>query len=457
MSRLFGTDGVRGIANRDLTPELAYLLGFAGAHVLTEETRHKPTIVVGEDTRVSCGMLGSALIAGITCAGADVLHVGVIPTPGVAWLTRRLRADAGIMISASHNSFEYNGIKFFSGGGFKLPDETEDAIEALINDSDFLDEDRPTGEKIGKLIRYDQGAEEYREHLQSIAGLDLTGMTIVVDCAHGASYVVAPKLFNDMGADVIAVGVNPNGYNINHECGSTHVEKLSDVVREYHADIGLAFDGDADRLIAVDDQGDICNGDVMLAILARDLDRHGKLTKKAIVATVMSNLGLEHMTIAAGYELIRTQVGDRYVLERMLADGYVLGGEQSGHIILLEDSTTGDGVLTAIRLLGAIRNEGKGALLSEMRKIMTTLPQIIVNAHVPDELKQITMNHSDLTDAIKEKENVLGSDGRIVVRPSGTEPLIRVMIEGVDQAQITDMAHELRKVIETVCATFSEG
>lgn len=456
MSRLFGTDGVRGIANRDLTPELAYLLGFAGAHVLTEETRHKPTIVVGEDTRVSCGMLGSALIAGITCAGADVLHVGVIPTPGVAWLTRRLRADAGIMISASHNSFEYNGIKFFSGGGFKLPDETEDAIEALINDSDFLDEDRPTGEKIGKLIRYDQGADEYREHLQSIAGLDLTGMTIVVDCAHGASYAVAPKLFNDLGADVIAVGVNPNGYNINHECGSTHVEKLSSVVREYHANIGLAFDGDADRLIAVDDQGDICNGDVMLAILARDLDRQGKLTKKAIVATVMSNLGLEHMTNAAGYELIRTQVGDRYVLERMLADGYVLGGEQSGHIILLENSTTGDGVLTAIRLLSAIRNEGKGALLSEMRKIMTTLPQIIVNVHVPDELKQITMNHCDVTEAIKEKENVLGSDGRIVVRPSGTEPLIRVMIEGVDQTQITDMAHELREVIETVCATFSE-
>ena len=360
------------------------------------------------------------------------------------------------MISASHNSFEYNGIKFFSGGGFKLPDETEDAIEALINDSDFLDEDRPTGEKIGKLIRYDQGADEYREHLQSIAGLDLTGMTIVVDCAHGASYAVAPKLFNDLGADVIAVGVNPNGYNINHECGSTHVGKLSSVVREYHAHIGLAFDGDADRLIAVDDQGDICNGDVMLAILARDLDRQGKLTKKAIVATVMSNLGLEHMTNAAGYELIRTQVGDRYVLERMLADGYVLGGEQSGHIILLENSTTGDGVLTAIRLLSAIRNEGKGALLSEMRKIMTTLPQIIVNAHIPDELKQITMNHCDVTEAIKEKENVLGSDGRIVVRPSGTEPLIRVMIEGVDQTQITDMAHELREVIETVCATFSE-
>ncbi len=456
MSRLFGTDGVRGIANRDLTPELAYCLGFAGAQVLTEETHHKPTIVVGEDTRISCGMLGSALIAGITCAGADVLYVGVIPTPGVAWLTRRHGADAGIMISASHNSFEYNGIKFFSGGGFKLPDKTEDAIEALIGDTGLINGERLTGEKIGKLIRYDQGAEEYREHLQSVAGLDLTGMKIVVDCAHGASFTIAPRLFKDLGAEVIAVGVHPDGYNINRECGSTHVERLSDIVLEHHADIGLAFDGDADRLISVDNRGDICNGDVMLAILARDLDRHGKLVKKAIVATIMSNLGLEHMANAAGYELIRTQVGDRYVLERMLADGYMLGGEQSGHIILLEDSTTGDGILTAIRLLAAIRNEGKGALLSEMRKIMTTLPQITVNALVPDEMKQYTMNHRDLMEAIAEKENILGSDGRIVVRPSGTEPFIRVMIEGVDQAQINDLASELHEVINSVCATFGE-
>jgi phosphoglucosamine mutase len=331
MSRLFGTDGVRGVANRDLTPQLAFHLGFAGAHVLTEETHHKPRIVVGEDTRVSCGMLGSALIAGITSAGADVLYVGVIPTPGVAWLTRKYRADAGIMISASHNTFEYNGIKFFSGGGFKLPDETEDAIEALINDPTLWERERLEGDKIGKLIRHEQGADEYREHLQSIAGLDLTGMRIVVDCAHGASYAIAPKLFKDLGAEVIAIGVDPDGYNINHDCGSTHVDKLSEVIRDHCADIGLAFDGDADRLIAVDDLGDICDGDVVLAILARDLDKRGKLTKKTIVATVMSNLGLEHMTIAAGYELIRTQVGDRYVLERMLEDKFVLGGEQRHH------------------------------------------------------------------------------------------------------------------------------
>lgn len=456
MSRLFGTDGVRGIANRDLSPRLAYYLGVAGAHVLTEETKHKPTIVVGEDTRVSCGMLGAALIAGITCAGADVLYVGVVPTPGVAWLTRRLRADAGIMISASHNSFEYNGIKFFSGGGFKLPDETEDMIEARINDPAFWNGERLVGDQIGKLIRYEQGAEEYREHLQSIAGLDLTGMKIVVDCANGASYKIAPKIFRDMGAEVVAIGVDPDGYNINHECGSTHVDKLADVVREHRADIGLAFDGDADRLIAVDDRGDVCDGDVMLAILARDLDKRGKLPKKAIVATIMSNLGLEHMTVEAGYELIRTQVGDRYVLERMLADGYMLGGEQSGHIILLEDSTTGDGILTAIRLLGAIRNEGKGARLSDIRKIMTKLPQVMVNAHVPDEIKQFAMNHRDLQEAIAKREDILGSAGRIVVRPSGTEPLIRVMLEGVDQAQINDMAHELREVIEDVCSMFGE-
>lgn len=457
MSRLFGTDGVRGVANRDLTPQLAFHLGFAGAHVLTEETHHKPRIVVGEDTRVSCGMLGSALIAGITSAGADVLYVGVIPTPGVAWLTRKYRADAGIMISASHNTFEYNGIKFFSGGGFKLPDETEDAIEALINDSTFWERERFEGDKIGKLIRHEQGADEYREHLQSIAGLDLTGMRIVVDCAHGASYAIAPKLFKDLGAEVIAIGVDPDGYNINHDCGSTHVDKLSEVIRDHCADIGLAFDGDADRLIAVDDLGDICDGDVVLAILARDLDKRGKLTKKTIVATVMSNLGLEHMTIAAGYELIRTQVGDRYVLERMLEDKFVLGGEQSGHIILLEDSTTGDGILTAIRLLSAVRNQGKSARLSEIRKIMTKLPQTMVNAHVPDEMKQYAMSHGDLEEAIAIREAILGSDGRILVRPSGTEPLIRVMIEGVDQAQINDLAHELREVIERICSKFGEA
>lgn len=457
MSRLFGTDGVRGIANRDLTPQLAYQLGFAGAHVLTEETRHKPTIVVGEDTRVSCGMLGASLIAGITCAGADVLYVGVIPTPGVAWLTKKHGADAGVMISASHNSFEYNGIKFFSGGGFKLPDETEDAIEALIKDPVFWERERLIGDKIGKLIRYHQGADEYREHLQSVAGLDLTGMKIVVDCAHGASHQIAPKLFKDLGAEVIAIGVDPTGYNINDKCGSTHVEKLLEVVLDHRADIGLAFDGDADRLIAVDDCGQVCDGDVMLAILARDLDKRGKLTKKAIVATIMSNLGLELMTRAAGYELIRTQVGDRYVLERMLTDGYLLGGEQSGHIIMLDDSTTGDGILTATRLLGAMRHNGKCARLSEIRKIMTTLPQITVNAHVPDDKKQFVMNHCDLEEAIAQREAILGSDGRIVVRSSGTEPLIRVMIEGPDQAQINGMACELRAVVEHILSMFGEA
>jgi phosphoglucosamine mutase len=282
-------------------------------------------------------------------------------------------------------------------------------------------------------------------------------MRIVVDCAHGASYAIAPKLFKDLGAEVIAIGVDPDGYNINHDCGSTHVDKLSEVIRDHCADIGLAFDGDADRLIAVDDLGDICDGDVVLAILARDLDKRGKLTKKTIVATVMSNLGLEHMTIAAGYELIRTQVGDRYVLERMLEDKFVLGGEQSGHIILLEDSTTGDGILTAIRLLNAVRNQGKSARLSEIRKIMTKLPQTMVNAHVPDEMKQYAMSHGDLEEAIAIREAILGSDGRILVRPSGTEPLIRVMIEGVDQAQINDLAHELRKVIERICSKFGEA
>ncbi len=452
MARMFGTDGVRGVANRDLTPDLAFYLGMAGAHVLTEETHHKPTLVVGEDTRISCGMLGSALIAGITSAGADVLYVGVIPTPGVAWLTRKLGADAGVMISASHNSFEYNGIKFFSGSGFKLPDETEDAIEARISDPSFLDYERPTGEAVGRLIHYKEGADEYREHLQSIAGLDLSGMKIVVDCAHGASSVVAPRLFRDLGADVQTIGADPDGYNINRDCGSTHIGNLSRAVCEHGADIGLAFDGDADRLIAVDDSGEVCDGDVMLAILARDLDRFGKLKKKTIVATVMSNLGLELAAASAGYELIRTQVGDRYVLERMLADGYAIGGEQSGHIILLDDSTTGDGVLTAIRLLGAIRNEGGSARLSEMRKIIRKLPQITVNVRVSDEKKQYVMNHPDLLAAIAEKEEILGRNGRVLVRKSGTEPLVRVMIEGKDECEINALAGDLCAVIEAVCA-----
>ncbi|NLA71500.1 MAG: phosphoglucosamine mutase, partial [Clostridiaceae bacterium] len=393
MTRLFGTDGVRGIANRELTPELAFSLGLAGALVLTEETHHKPTFVVGADTRVSCGMLGAALIAGITSAGADVIYVGVIATPGVAWLTRELGADAGAMISASHNSFEFNGIKLFSGQGFKLQDETEDAIEAVIRGDELSAMTRPVGDRVGRITQYDKGAEDYRNHLYSIAEVDLTGVRLVIDCANGASYQTAPQLFRDLGAEVIAIGIEPDGYNINHDCGSMHAEKLAEYVRESGADAGLAFDGDADRLIVVDDQGDVCDGDVMLAILARDLDRKGKLAQKTIVATVMSNFGLERMAEREGLRLVRTSVGDRYVLEHMLRDGLSLGGEQSGHVILLDDTTTGDGQLTALRLLGALHNLGSKTRLSEARKIIQTLPQVLKNVYVSEYQKNLVMDH----------------------------------------------------------------
>ena len=396
MTRLFGTDGVRGIANRELTPELAFSLGLAGALVLTEETHHKPTFVVGADTRVSCGMLGAALIAGITSAGADVIYVGVIATPGVAWLTRELGADAGAMISASHNSFEFNGIKLFSGQGFKLQDETEDAIEAVIRGDELSAMTRPVGDRVGRITQYDKGAEDYRNHLYSIAEVDLTGVRLVIDCANGASYQTAPQLFRDLGAEVIAIGIEPDGYNINHDCGSMHAEKLAEYVRESGADAGLAFDGDADRLIVVDDQGDVCDGDVMLAILARDLDRKGKLAQKTIVATVMSNFGLERMAEREGLRLVRTSVGDRYVLEHMLRDGLSLGGEQSGHVILLDDTTTGDGQLTALRLLGALHNLGSKTRLSEARKIIQTLPQVLKNVYVSEYQKNLVMDHPEL-------------------------------------------------------------
>ena len=450
MTRLFGTDGVRGIANRELTPELAFSLGLAGALVLTEETHHKPTFVVGADTRVSCGMLGAALIAGITSAGADVIYVGVIATPGVAWLTRELGADAGAMISASHNSFEFNGIKLFSGQGFKLQDETEDAIEAVIRGDELSAMTRPVGDRVGRITQYDKGAEDYRNHSYSIAEVDLTGVRLVIDCANGASYQTAPQLFRDLGAEVIAIGIEPDGYNINHDCGSMHAEKLAEYVRESGADAGLAFDGDADRLIVVDDQGDVCDGDVMLAILARDLDRKGKLAQKTIVATVMSNFGLERMAEREGLRLVRTSVGDRYVLEHMLRDGLSLGGEQSGHVILLDDTTTGDGQLTALRLLGALHNLGSKTRLSEARKIIQTLPQVLKNVYVSEYQKNLVMDHPELASILDETQKMLEMRGRVLIRKSGTEPTIRVMIEGQELDEIDSYASAICAVIERI-------
>ncbi len=446
MTRLFGTDGVRGVANRDLTPDLAFSLGFAGALVLTEETHHKPTFIVGADTRISGGMLGSALIAGITSAGADVIDVGVIATPGVAWLTHELGADAGAMISASHNSYEFNGIKLFSSGGFKLPDETEEMIEAMVF-AGFDGRDRPVGDRVGRLTHYDKGAEDYKNHLLDIAGLDLTGIRLVIDCANGASFQTAPDLFRTLGAEVLALGIEPDGFNINRGCGSTYAENLAEQVLETGAHLGLAFDGDADRLIAVDDQGGLCDGDVMMALLARDMDQRGLLAQKTIVATVMSNLGLEKMAEREGYRLVRTAVGDRYVLEHMLREGLSLGGEQSGHVILLEDATTGDGQLTALRFLRALISQGRGVRLSEMRRFIQLFPQVLVNVRVEQGRADAIMEHPQFVEAVRLTEEALGKAGRLLIRKSGTEPLIRIMIEGQDQEEISDFATDLQKVI----------
>ncbi len=447
MEKLFGTDGVRGVANRELPPDLAFSLGFAGALVLTEETHHKPTFIVGADTRISCGMLGSALIAGITSAGADVIDAGVIATPGVAWLTHKLGADAGAMISASHNSYEFNGIKLFSAGGFKLPDETEEAIEAMII-AGFDDMDRPVGDRVGRLTDYDKGAEDYKNHLLSIAGLDLTGMRLVIDCANGASFQTAPELFRALGAEVTALGVEPDGFNINRNCGSTNTKNLVAHVLGSGAHLGLAFDGDADRLIAVDDQGGLCDGDVMMALLARDLDQRGMLAQKTIVATVMSNLGLEKMAERAGYQLVRTAVGDRYVLEHMLRERLSLGGEQSGHVILLDDATTGDGQLTALRFLRAVASQGRDVRLSEMRKLIELFPQVLVNVRVDQGRADTIIDHPQFAEAVRLTGEKLGEAGRLLIRKSGTEPLIRIMIEGQDQEEISGYAARLQEIIE---------
>ncbi|NMA18020.1 MAG: phosphoglucosamine mutase [Clostridiaceae bacterium] len=450
MDRLFGTDGVRGVANRDLTPDLAYALGFASAHVLAEHTMHRPVIVVGTDTRISCDMLGAALMSGVTSAGADVLFAGVITTPGVAWLTRIHNADAGVMISASHNTFEYNGIKLFSGDGFKLPDETEDEIEAFVFEVDQNKVTRAIGKDVGRIRHLDSVYEEYTEHLLDGIELDLTGIKMVVDCANGSSSHFAPKLLETLGADVIAIHHSPDGCNINRNCGSTHLESLIEQVLDTGADIGVAFDGDADRLLLVDEKGQICNGDVILAILALHLRDRNELRGNTIVATVMSNLGLERLAEREGINFIRTAVGDRYVLQCMLEENYALGGEQSGHVILLDHTTTGDGILSLLYFLQAVDHDIREVGLSEMCKIMDVIPQLIRNVHVENGHKKTVMEHPDLIYVIEETERELGMDGRVLVRASGTEPLVRVMLEGIDQSRIDGYADKMVSVIERI-------
>lgn len=444
MGRLFGTDGVRGVAGSELTIELATKLGQAGAYVLTKEQAHKPTIIVGCDTRISGGMLASALMAGICSVGANAIFAGIMPTPAIAYLTRKHKVDAGVVISASHNPMEFNGIKFFNGDGYKLSDALEDEIEALIA-NDMKDITLPTGSEIGKIeYRFDL-IREYIDFMKKTVPVDLTGMKIVIDCAEGASYKTSVETLRELGAELVAIHTNPDGTNINSNCGSTHMEELQARVVYEKAAVGLAFDGDADRMLAVDENGKMVDGDEIMAICANHMKEKGTLKKDTVVVTVMSNLGFTLMGQERNLHIEKTKVGDRYVLENMLANGYNLGGEQSGHVIFLDDNTTGDGLLSALHLLRVMVDTGKP--LSELAQVMEVLPQALVNAKVPNHKKESFMEYPEIAGAIAELEEKFAGEGRVLIRPSGTEPLVRVMIEGKNQAQIEEEAKKLAELI----------
>lgn len=445
MARLFGTDGVRGVANSELTAGLAYQLGQAGAYVLTAETKHIPKILVGMDTRKSGHMLEAALVAGICSVGAEVVCLGVIPTPAIAYLTRFYNADAGVVISASHNPFEFNGIKFFNSKGYKLSDEIEDRIDAIITrNSEPLP--APTGSGVGIRTDRESATRDYVDFLKASADCDLKGLKIAVDCANGAAYRAAPIVLSELGAEVFAINDKPDGININKNCGSTHMKGLQQFVKECGADIGFAFDGDADRVLAADENGNLVDGDQIMAIIGLELKKRGRLAGDTIVATVMSNLGFDIMASEKGIKLAKTKVGDRYVLEEMLGKGYVLGGEQSGHVIFLDHNTTGDGLLTALQLLKTVKSTGNK--LSELASVMQILPQVLKNAKVKNENKHRYMEDEVVAKLCCELEAEFHGEGRVLIRPSGTEPLVRVMIEGRDQEYITKRAMELAGIIE---------
>jgi len=445
MKKLFGTDGVRGVANvYPMTTETAMQLGRAAAYIFKSSSRRRHRIVIGKDTRLSGYMLESALVAGICSMGVDVLLVGPLPTPGIANITTSMRADAGVVISASHNPFQDNGIKFFSANGFKLPDEIEMKIEKLL-DSRKIDALRPTATEVGKAFRIDDAAGRYIVFLKNTfpSNLDLTGFRIVLDCGNGAAYKVAPAVFEELGAEVIPLGVKPNGTNINAGCGSLHPEVISEAVKSHQADIGIALDGDADRVIVCDEFGNEVNGDQIMAICATDMIARKLLKKKTLVATVMSNMGLDIALRKVGGKIIKTAVGDRYVVEEMRKGGYNLGGEQSGHLIFLDQNTTGDGVLAALQLLAVMRRTGKS--LSELAEVMIPLPQVLVNVRVRE--RQDIMTLPNVASAIRGIEEKLGNEGRVLIRYSGTEPLLRIMLEGQDKYEITDWANEIADLV----------
>lgn len=444
MSRMFGTDGVRGVAGAELTIELATKLGQAGAYVLTKEQEHQPTLIVGCDTRISGGMLANALMAGICSVGANAIYVGVMPTPAIAYLTRKHKVDAGVVISASHNPMEFNGIKFFNGEGYKLSDALEDEIEELIRNN-MKDVVLPIGSGVGRIdYRFDL-RDEYVEFMKKCVPVDLKGMKIVIDCAEGASYYTSVKTLKDLGADLVAIHTKPDGTNINANCGSTHMEELQARVVYEKADVGLAFDGDADRMLAVDEKGNLVDGDQLMAICGCHMKKKGTLKKNTIVVTVMTNLGFSLMGEREGIHVEKTKVGDRYVLENMLENGYNIGGEQSGHIIFLDDNTTGDGLLSGLHLLQVMKETGRK--LSELAEVMEILPQALVNAKVPNHKKEKFMEYTEIAEAIKALEDKFNGEGRVLIRPSGTEPLVRVMIEGKNQGEIEEEAQKLAELI----------
>ena len=444
MRKYFGTDGVRGVANKELTCDLAYKLGRAGGYVLANN-EYKVKVVVGRDTRQSGDMLEAALIAGLMSVGCDVITVGVIPTPGVAYLTRKYGAECGVVISASHNPMEDNGIKFFNKDGFKLDDEIELKIEEYIDNMEKIAYN-PIGNEVGVRIHKHTAAQDYVDYLKSIVDTDLTGLKVVLDCANGAAYKVAPEVFRELGAEVIAMNVTPDGENINHKCGSTHPEGLQKAVVEHNADLGLAYDGDADRLIAVDETGTIVDGDHIMILGAVYLKKQNKLANDTLVVTTMSNIGLHVAAKEYGIDLAITDVGDRYVIEEMKKSGHNLGGEQSGHMIFLDYNTTGDGTLSSLIVSKIVKEEGK--TLSEQSALMTTYPQVLINVDVRNEVKNKFMENDEIRTEIEKLEKLMAGTGRVLIRPSGTQPLVRVMLEGKDEGQIRELAQELADLIK---------
>lgn len=447
MGRMFGTDGVRGIANKELTPELAFEIGQAGAYVLTGSTGKKPVILVGKDTRISGDILECALTAGLCSVGAKVVSAGVIPTPAIAYLVRRFGFDAGVMISASHNPFEHNGIKFFSGEGYKLKDETEEKIEAIILDK-AEEVKRAVCEDIGHREEDYSLADEYIKFAMSVTDVRFDGIKIAIDCANGSASVTAKRALEGLGAEVFVTCDKPDGININKDCGSTHIENLAAFVKETKADVGLAFDGDADRVLAVDENGDMVDGDKIMAVCALDMRSRGKLEDNTVVATVMSNLGFFKMGEKEKLNIKRTKVGDRHVLEEMLKCGHKIGGEQSGHVILLDHNTTGDGLVTGITLVSVMKRTGRK--LSDLASVMKVYPQVLINAKVKNEFKSEDkyMAVPEIREKISELEVAFAGSGRVLIRPSGTEPLVRVMIEGQNEEEIKRYAEELAHLME---------